>query len=118
MNNEPTPPTQTNIPSPKTGEGSRWPWGFRNVCRKPNRLNSASDPWLRLRDAIVCQAVIDLVEPPYNPRPTRFDLYTARLLVQQCRPILREMDIPTRKIDFLLNWLDTNGIAPEAAHVS
>lgn len=115
MNNELT-LTQTNTPS--VGEGSRWPWRFRNIRRKPNRLNSASDPWLRLRNAIVCQAVIDLVEPPSNPRPTRFDLYTARILVQQCRPVLREMDIPTGKIDFLLDWLDTNGIAMEAAHVS
>ena len=112
--------TQTNTPSPKTGEGSaaRWPWRFRNVRRKPNHRNAVSDPWLRLRNAIVCQAVIDLVEPPFNPRPTRYDLYTARLLVQQCRPILREMDIPVRKIDYLLEWLNANDIAMEAGHVS
>lgn len=111
MNNKPA-------PTFKTDQNPTWPWRFRNVRRKPNRHNTVSDPWLRLRNAIVCQAVIDLVEPPYNPRPTRYDLYTARLLVQQCRPVLREMDIPTRKIDYLLRWLDTDGIAPEAAHVS
>lgn len=106
----------TNTPSPEMGEGINraWPWEFSNARTR----DSAADPWQRLRHAIVCQAVIDLVRPPRNPRPTLWDLRTARLFVEQHRTLLREMGIPVSKIDYLLAWLDANGTGAEAAHVS
>lgn len=90
-----------------------WPWQFDNArARKTD-----ADPWQRLRDAIICQAVIDLVRPLSSPAPTLWELRTARMLVQQHRATLREMGIPVRKIDYLLAWLDADDIATEATHV-
>lgn len=96
--------------------GEVWLWRPLNQRRQPYRTRSlAADPYRRLLAAIVCQAVIDVVNPQTGAfKPSPHDRYTAQRFLLENRQILIELDIPYHKVDFLTDWIAAQH-SPEVA---
>lgn len=97
--------TQTS-PKNQLGQSTNpaWPHPFRGQRRHSVRENF--DPVRRLVAAVACQAVVDLIRPPCNPKLTPADRRTAWLFLCQHRQTLRELGVSSQSLDFLAEWLE------------